>query len=110
MTTPDIRDDEGRYHGKTGTTSEHRTVGDHRAWCLNCHEWCYPDAPCGEPRCCTTLTTSPPTILAGPAAEDTATRWLSNMIAEYHNGDWKTWDWRTKAQDLLATLTHQDQP
>ena len=21
---------------------EHRTVGPHRAWCLNCHEWCYP--------------------------------------------------------------------
>lgn len=21
---------------------EHRTVGDHRAWCYDCTEWCYP--------------------------------------------------------------------
>lgn len=21
---------------------EHRTVGPHRAWCFDCHEWCYP--------------------------------------------------------------------
>jgi hypothetical protein len=25
---------------------EHRTVGPHRAWCHDCNEWCYPDAPC----------------------------------------------------------------
>lgn len=25
---------------------EHRTVGSHRAWCYDCHEWCYPLAPC----------------------------------------------------------------
>lgn len=25
---------------------EHRTVGSHRAWCYECTEWCYPDAPC----------------------------------------------------------------
>lgn len=22
---------------------EHRTVGSHRAWCFDCHEWCYPN-------------------------------------------------------------------
>lgn len=22
---------------------EHRTVGPHRAWCLSCTEWCYPN-------------------------------------------------------------------
>ena len=25
---------------------EHRTVGDHRAWCYADSEWCYPSAPC----------------------------------------------------------------
>lgn len=25
---------------------EHRTVGDHRAWCHDCSEWCYPTQPC----------------------------------------------------------------
>lgn len=25
---------------------EHRTVGDHRAWCHDCSEWCYPRIPC----------------------------------------------------------------
>lgn len=25
---------------------EHRTVGDHRAWCHDCGEWCYPRIPC----------------------------------------------------------------
>lgn len=48
----DIRDDKGYYHGKVGTDSEHRTVGDYRAWCYDCGEWCYPSAPCGEPKCC----------------------------------------------------------
>lgn len=24
----------------------HHTVGDHRAWCLDCGEWCYPTMPC----------------------------------------------------------------
>lgn len=25
---------------------EHRTVGDHRAWCYDDSEWCYPSSPC----------------------------------------------------------------
>lgn len=25
---------------------EHRTVGDYRAWCHDCTEWCYPSSPC----------------------------------------------------------------
>lgn len=25
---------------------EHRTVGEHRAWCYDDGEWCYPKAPC----------------------------------------------------------------
>lgn len=25
---------------------EHHTVGPHRAWCFEDHEWCYPDAAC----------------------------------------------------------------
>lgn len=27
-------------------TTEHRTVGPHRAWCYQDAEWCYPDALC----------------------------------------------------------------
>ena len=29
--------------------NEHRTVGPHRAWCYDDHEWCYPDDWCD---CC----------------------------------------------------------
>jgi hypothetical protein len=25
---------------------DHRTVGQHCAWCFDCSEWCYPQAPC----------------------------------------------------------------
>jgi len=25
---------------------QHRTVGEHRAWCHDCGEWCYPRLPC----------------------------------------------------------------
>lgn len=46
-----LRDAEANYLGKAGTTAEHRTTGG-RAWCHSCHEWCYPEAPCGEPKCC----------------------------------------------------------
>lgn len=27
---------------------EHRTVGEHRAWCYDCSEWCYPSSPCAR--------------------------------------------------------------
>ena len=27
----------------------HRTTGPHRAWCFDCHDWCYPDDWCD---CC----------------------------------------------------------
>jgi len=30
---------------------EHRTVGEHRAWCFDCHEWCYPNADGGCAYC-----------------------------------------------------------
>jgi hypothetical protein len=29
--------------------NDHRTVGSHRAWCHNDHEWCYPHSWCD---CC----------------------------------------------------------
>lgn len=54
-TSSDNRDAQGYYHGKLGTSAEHRTVGDYRAWCHDCGEWCYPSAPCGEPSCCSDL-------------------------------------------------------
>ncbi len=34
---------EGRDERECG---DHRTVGPHRAWCFDDHEWCYPDVPC----------------------------------------------------------------
>jgi hypothetical protein len=37
------------YEGQPTAIGEHRTVGSHRAWCLDCGEWCYPDEWCD---CC----------------------------------------------------------
>jgi hypothetical protein len=38
--------DEVRFAGLDGREcGEHRTTG-RRAWCHDCTEWCYPDAPC----------------------------------------------------------------
>jgi len=50
MTAHDVYgyyDSEGRYLGGPGDCW-HRTVGPHRAWCLTCHEWCYPAAMCAR--------------------------------------------------------------
>lgn len=39
--------DPPNFEGHTPSEcGEHRTVGPHRAWCHDCHEWCYPDSPC----------------------------------------------------------------
>lgn len=29
---------------------DHRTVGEHRAWCFDCRMWCYPGSP-GQDGC-----------------------------------------------------------
>jgi len=42
-------DPDGRFLGGPSEECEHRSVGRHRAWCLTCQEWCYPQAMC--PRC-----------------------------------------------------------
>jgi hypothetical protein len=43
----EIRDKDGNFEGFTERAcGDHRTVGDYRAWCYDCSEWCYPDAPC----------------------------------------------------------------
>jgi len=45
----DERDFEGHRPRNCG---EHHTVGPHRAWCLVCAEWCYPNVAChgcGQP-------------------------------------------------------------
>lgn len=36
------------WNGSPPSPGEHRTTGS-RAWCSDCHEWCYPDLLC---RCC----------------------------------------------------------
>jgi hypothetical protein len=34
----------GSFVGHSGRDcGEHRSVGTHRAWCLECNEWCYPE-------------------------------------------------------------------
>ncbi len=41
------------FEGYAGECGEHRTVGDHRAWCFECTEWCYaPPATGEEPAAC----------------------------------------------------------
>lgn len=41
--------DQGRFHGhRGGECGQHRTVGHHRAWCFDCHEWCSPRQPCAS--------------------------------------------------------------
>ena len=34
-----------KYH-EPHTCGDHRTVGDHRSWCYQDGEWCYPSIPC----------------------------------------------------------------
>lgn len=43
----EVRDDRGYFEGfEPRECGEHRTVGDYRAWCYDCTEWCYPHQPC----------------------------------------------------------------
>lgn len=47
MSAEEIRDSRGNFEGFTGREcGDHRTVGDYRAWCHDCTEWCYPNIPC----------------------------------------------------------------
>lgn len=40
-------DDDGSFLGhRPRACGEHRTVGEHRAWCYDCREWCYPANGC----------------------------------------------------------------
>lgn len=42
-----VFDEHGCFTGhEPRECGEHRTVGDHRAWCYDCSEWCYPTIPC----------------------------------------------------------------
>lgn len=42
-----VFDDQGRFQGHDPNEGcDHHTVGSHRAWCLDCGEWCYPSIPC----------------------------------------------------------------
>ena len=41
----EVSDDRPNYEG-CDCGGEHRTVGPHRAWCLDCGEWCYPSMIC----------------------------------------------------------------
>ena len=43
----EVRDARGYFEGfQPRECGEHRTVGDYRAWCHACGEWCYPSSPC----------------------------------------------------------------
>ena len=42
-----VYDEHGCFFGHEPLEcGEHRTVGDSRAVCFDCSEWCYPNAPC----------------------------------------------------------------
>lgn len=42
-----VYDQRGHFQGHYPNEGcEHRAVGDHRAWCHDCREWCYPTMPC----------------------------------------------------------------
>lgn len=42
-----LRDSGGNFLGFADRDcGEHRTVGEHRAWCFDCHEWCSATSPC----------------------------------------------------------------
>ena len=47
-TTPEpATDEKPNFEGHQGRDcGEHRTVGPHRAWCLDCTAWCYPQEGC----------------------------------------------------------------
>lgn len=43
----EVRDERGHFLGfQPRDCGEHRTVGEHRAWCHDCREWCYPHDGC----------------------------------------------------------------
>lgn len=47
-----IVDDGRRFVGwEPRQCGEHRTVGNYRAWCFDCSEWCYPDFDMACARC-----------------------------------------------------------
>ena len=42
-----VWDKEGNFLGwEPRECHEHRTVGEHRAWCYDCAEWCSSGCPC----------------------------------------------------------------
>lgn len=42
-----VFDENGYFEGfAPRECGDHRTVGEHRAWCHDCGEWCYPGTPC----------------------------------------------------------------
>jgi hypothetical protein len=45
--SPQFEDGTGGFVGQAPCEcGEHRTVGEHRAWCHEDTEWCYPSMPC----------------------------------------------------------------
>ena len=39
------------WEGEPSVSERHHTVGPHRAWCLTCSEWCYPNDQMRCPCC-----------------------------------------------------------
>jgi hypothetical protein len=68
---------------------EHRTVGDYRAWCFDCGEWCYPNAPCV--RC---------EVVTLRESDDEP---LTNWLARAHPEVWAEWRERMIAPARLQT-------
>src|SRR5262245_26260331 len=81
MEIEELRNFEG--HGGTG---EHSTTG-RRAWCLQCTEWCYPDAPCGDYSCCAYKVGLPAALAKAEAERDEARGTEAGLIRQIERLD-----------------------
>lgn len=106
--TPHPDDGEPCFQGWTGSDCEHRTVGEHRAWCYDCTEWCYPvgDAACA--RCREAVTRS---MVAGETEtqklDGIRTRWLQGNT-DFSDITWvQVYDDVQYLLDLIEQVRHQ---
>lgn len=102
--TPHPDDGEPCFQGWTGSDCEHRTVGEHRAWCYDCTEWCYPvgDAACA--RCREAVARS---MIAGETEKlaSIRERWLRDDINDL---SWtQAYDDVNYMLDMIKQLQHQ---
>lgn len=93
-----VFDAEGNFQGhESSPCGEHRTVGEHRAWCHACTEWCYPTMPCLGCGHADELTAAVPLLLERSDLLDEAVE----LLREYDG----THAWERNAERFLARLS-----